>query len=778
MSGRTETACAHCGTPYLRKRPEERFCCAGCEFVHALISREGFERFYALKGRQVSAPVKSVVFHSRDYDWLADRAKKAESAASTGEAPHLELDVQGISCAACIWLIESVFVRQEGALRIDVNAQLGQLRMLWEAGAFDHGAFARELQNFGYVLGPLGEKPRRSATRELATKMGICGAFALNGMAFSLPSYLGMGSDFAFAGVFKLVTVLSATLALLVGGGYFFRRAWYGLRHRTLHIDTPISLGIISAYLGSLAGWVLNLESLLYFDFVAVFIFLMLLGRWVQQLAVERNRNRLLETGIRSRQQMELINRGDRVEIKSGEMAAVRGRLLDIRAEFSLETINGEPDSRVCELGNEVPAGAVLVGRKPTAIEALESFEGSVLSRLLSDSSSRGYRNVCLERVLQVYLAAVSIIAVVGGLFWLREGGAAALQVFISVLVVSCPCALGVSLPLIDEMASGFMRRFGLFVRAANLWPRLGKVQRVHFDKTGTLTMETPELVNPKEIEKADRRILAAMVRDSVHPLSRALREHLFELPEDGEVTEIPGRGVVMGEWSLGKPGWRSAAVAEGTETHLCRGGELVARFRFREAIRDDAKKELSDLRRLGLEIGILSGDDSAKVRSIATALGLEDGNCLGDLSPDEKARHVGANALYVGDGANDSLAFDAALCRGTPAIGGGVLESKSDFYYLGRGLKALRMLFLAASQRRRAILSVMVFAVVYNIVAVGLCLAGWMNPLLAAVLMPISSIATLALAGALRPRLEVRPQDQPKLRQGMRGTQRQLSLL
>jgi Cu2+-exporting ATPase len=755
MEAALDKLCLHCGTEFRPKPVEDAFCCVGCRFVNSLIQREGLDRYYDLKGKRIAGPVKSAVLQARDYEWLSLAAAEAEENAAADEAPHLDLDVQGISCVACVWLIESLFARRHGSLRIETNVQGGQLRMSWERGEFEVLEFAGELQSFGYLLGPIGEERVRPESRELSMKLGICGAFALNSMAFSLPGYLGMTQDFAFAGVFKLVTVMTATLAIFVGGGYFFRRAWVGLKCGVLHIDAPISLGIITAYLGSLVGWLLDFEELIYFDFVAIFIFLMLLGRWVQQLAVEKNRNRLLRSSTVSREKMATIKRGDLIDLKAGEMVPVRGSLMEDCAEFSLETINGEAESRVWERGCEVPAGAVLVGRNPVQLEARESFEDSLLARLMADVTGAGARNMGLEKVLRVYLVVVTVLALAGGVFWLREGVASALQVFISILVVSCPCALGVSLPMVDEMATNFMRKAGLFVRRGDLWSRLLRVRRVVFDKTGTLTMETPELINPEVLQNVDKEILGALVRDSPHPLSRVLREHLFDVRAvEADVDDIAGAGVEWGAWSLGKPGWKSDATAEGMETHLCHEGMLAARFRFREAIREDAETELAALRKMGLEIGILSGDRAGRVSEMAAALGLDAKDCLGDLSPDDKASKVGADALYVGDGANDSLAFDAALCRGTPATGGSILEQKSDFYYLGRGLKALRILMQAARQRRRAVAAVFGFAIVYNLVAISICLAGWMNPLMAAVLMPTSSLITLGIAVGMRNRV------------------------
>jgi Cu2+-exporting ATPase len=224
--------------------------------------------------------------------------------------------------------------------------------------------------------------------------------------------------------------------------------------------------------------------------------------------------------------------------------------------------------------------------------------------------------------------------------------------------------------------------------------------------------------------------------------------------PLEGNVIEAPGFGVEIGKWSLGRAGWRAAETGE--DTVFAHGGEVVARFRFSDSARPDARSEVAALGAKGFSIFILSGDRREKVETLATELGLPPNHALGELTPREKAYWVDGHAadktMMLGDGANDSLAFDRALCRGTPAIHRGVLERKADFYYLGHGIGGLRAMFEVNAIRRRTHTAVLVFSIVYNVLAVGLAVAGMMNPLVAAALMPINSLLTLALVtGGMR---------------------------
>ena len=221
-------------------------------------------------------------------------AEAEEKATKSGDGARLDLALEGISCVGCVWLVEKLFTRYPGGVRAAANPSNGRLHLEWMPGKCELEPFLRELCQFGYVAAPAGSVSGDHERRRLAARLGLCGAFALNTMGFSLPVYLGMPADFEFAALFKMIAFLSATLSMLVGGGYFMDRAWRALRAGSLHIDLPIALGLMSAYVGSITGWALGSERLMYFDFVSIFVFLMLAGRYLQTSAVERNRRRLV----------------------------------------------------------------------------------------------------------------------------------------------------------------------------------------------------------------------------------------------------------------------------------------------------------------------------------------------------------------------------------------------------------------------------------------------------------------------------------------------------
>lgn len=776
--------CEHCGTEFSPKAGAERFCCKGCEFVADMISENGFEQFYDLKQGLAVAPVRSRPFEEHDFSWLPAKVAEAEEKASaTGDGARLDLALEGISCVGCVWLVEKLFARHPGSVRAAAHPSSGRLHLEWMPGKCELEPFLRELCQFGYVAAPAGTASGDHERRRLVARLGLCGAFALNTMGFSLPVYLGMPADFEFAGLFRLIAFLSATLSMLVGGGYFMDRAWRALRAGSLHIDLPIALGLLAAYAGSIIGWALGTERLMYFDFVSIFVFLMLAGRYLQTSAVERNRQRL----ARQQPVPEAVPRADgegapvgRAEILPGlkfllgpgQALPVSGVLAAGEADFSLEWIHGEADPVKYTAGARLPAGAILLSRTPAAVEASERWEDSLIAKLTASiGSDRGTPG--LDRLLRIYLGVVLVAGVAALAFWgMRGDWMTGAQAMISIFVVSCPCALGVAIPLADDLAAATMERLGVFTRTATLWSRLRRVRRVIFDKTGTLTLERPVLENPEAVtglDDAAALALARMTHGSLHPIARSLLEalgtrgqKLLAENKTPECCEFPGLGVSMDvdgfHWSLGRAGWSGegsvAGAAEVAGSELRKNGELVTSFRFNESLRPGAVAMLRRLEQRGLSLYLLSGDHPLKVETMARSLELPQNHALGGLSPEEKAAAVGKmdqrDTLYLGDGANDSLAFDAAFVTGTPVVDRSLLESKSDFYTLGSGLEFLPRLLHTAEARENAVRAAFGFALIYNLTTIAFSAAGKMSPLLAAVLMPLSSIVSIVIVATL----------------------------
>ncbi len=788
-------ACKHCGSPFSPSANHEEFCCHGCDFVHHMIAEQKLDHYYDLRRDTQATPVKSRPFERHDFTWFEPILSQAESSNHHGIA-QADVALDGISCVGCVWLIETLFLRHPGAVRAAANPTQSTLHLEWQSGNCAVASFFNEMASFGYVAAPANEQTRDRSQSELRARMGMCGAFMLNAMAFSLPDYLGMPQTFMFAGIFRLIAFLSATLAMLVGGSWFALRAWRALRVGAVHMDLPIALGLITAYVGSIIGWLVADRHLMYFDFVATFVFLMLVGRCLQTSAVARNRSRLVrEQPVPSRLQhpqadapaieRDQLQVGDAFLLEPGQANPVTAVLTNGGGDFSLEWIHGEAEARTFACGASVPAGAILLSRSPIALQAQEPWRDSLLARLTASTPDQR-RNPALEKLLRIWISCILVIGVLGFLDRLLQGHALqGLQVMISVFVVSCPCALGVALPLADDLAAQWLQRWGVFLRNHDVWARLRRVRQVIFDKTGTLTLERPMLNNPlalSALSDAAALRLAQLTAGSLHPVARSLHEslgtrgqRLLANATRVVIHDTPGWGVRLtadGDvWSLGRPDWSCSPVNQNTPlshsqadavlhdpentqqsaiTSLRCNGTLIAGFEFRDALRPSAVEALVGLKQLNLQLHLLSGDHPDKVQRVAAILRIPTEQAHASLLPDEKAQLVRqidqSDSLYFGDGANDSLAFDAAHVTGTPVTDRSLLEAKADFFTLGSGLAFLPQIFRIAEKRQRAVRRAFVFALIYNIIVISLALCGLMQPVLAAIVMPLSSLGSLAI--------------------------------
>ncbi|AKF83037.1 P-type ATPase [Myxococcus fulvus 124B02] len=796
-----EARCLHCGSRVPEGTRSREFCCAGCEGVHGLLVSQGLTRYYQLTGGKTSPAAEPA--RGRGLSWLEPLVTKAEAA--PGALCSLELDVQGIHCAACVWLMNELFRRQTGGAGFTVDPALGKARMQWRRGAFDVAGFLRAVEGFGYLFGPSRKRPA-PASLDLPIRLGICVALTMNVMLFSVSFYVGLApEDGEVFGLFTRLSLWLSTVVVLVGGWPFFRSAWQGLRRGVPHLDLPIALGILLVFGTSLVQARGGRGDLAYFDTLNTFVTLMLVGRWLQQRVLERNRRFLLEDdgaeGLFVRRQegdqlvtvkVSQVAERDLLVIAPGDLVPVDAELLDARARVTTDWMTGEPDEREVLAGQPLPAGAFNAGREAVRALATQSFQDSPLVALLrrppeGSGRSAGHTRFW-ESVSRRWVVTVLAVSALGLVLWWPSGPDKALEVAVALLVVTCPCAIGIATPLAYELVQARLRREGFFIRATDLLDRLPRVRQVLFDKTGTLTLGRMELADRSVVESLDdeaRDVAFNLASRSNHPVSRCLADALSRtgarFVPDARVSEHPGQGLewVRGgvSWRLGRADWRSGCASADAPrgTVLFRDNTPVAAFPLREALRPDARREVSALQAEGHAVWLISGDAPARVRELANSLGVPEAQALGGLRPEDKACTVSrlgsTDSLYLGDGVNDSLAFERALCAGTPAIDRPVMPGKSDFFLVGEGLASLREALRLSRELHQVVRRLLTLAIGYNVVAVAVCLVGWMSPLRAAVAMPATSLATVlftvwSLSAPRAPRRDVagfpRPTEVP----------------
>lgn len=731
---------------------------------------QGLGRYYELAGTEVTPAAEAA---PSSHAWLEPLV--AQAAEAGGPVCSMQLDVQGIHCAACVWLMNETFKREEGAGGIVVNPALGTVSLSWKAGALDVKQWVKRVEAFGYRFGPARKKTSKKSI-ELPLRLGVSAALAINVMLFSVSFHFGLSPK--EPEIFELFTWLSlalSTAVVVIGGWPFLKAALQGVRTGVLHLDLPIAVGIVLVYAMSLVqlGASHGRGDLAYFDTLNTFITLMLLGRFLQERLLDRNRRFLLEDDgadaltVRrvAGERLEAlpapkVQAGDVLLVAPGDVVPVDATLLDEAAQVSTDWITGEADPRRVQRGQLVPAGSFNGGRAAFHVQSRTAFADSPLVALLRQPAPRadrdGRHQRLWNRIAKGWVVTVLALAALGFFAWLPHGVGPAVNVAVALLVISCPCAIGIAVPLAYELVQSRLRRGGFYVRSADLLDRLTLVKQVLFDKTGTLTLGRLELVDGRPLLALDDAARDAAFNLSVrssHPVSQCVARALqgrARYDVTAEVVEEPGRGVAWkrpdGEWRLGRADW----AAPGTQARhavLARDGVVLASLDTREALRPDAQREVAALQ-AAHAVWLLSGDAQPRVAALAAALGVPEARALGGLSPEAKAERVRAidrqDTLFVGDGVNDALAFEAALTAGTPAIDRPVMPSKSDFFLIGEGLAPLQAALASALHLRRAVLRILGISLAYNAVAITASLLGVMSPVSAAISMPASTLMLL----------------------------------
>jgi Cu2+-exporting ATPase len=757
-----------------RERGGSLFCCPGCEVVHGLLAAEGLTRFYDLGGRAAGAV--GAVPRAVACDWLPEH----EARCAAGDVVRLTLDVQGLRCAACVWLLQAVFKRVPGARSLQIAPSLGQATLVYDRGSGAGAEFVRRAASFGYPMAPPSREHRRDTG--LLIRLGICAALAMNAMILAVSLYFGLDEatgDAAVRQLFANVLFGLGTASVIVGGPVFFRTAWAGLRAGMVHMDLPISLGLIAAWAGSVYGHFTG--GAVWFDTVAIFVAFMLGGRFLQQRTLARSRDQVLADDgaehLRARRlvggavqlvPVQQLRAGDRLLLAPGDLVPVHAALAGQASTFSLDWISGESEPRAFAVGDEVPAGAFHAGRRAVEVEVRADYAASGLARLLSQEPPERDDPHARVRFWHVvnrsYAVGVLLAAALGGLLWAWLDPTQALPVAVSVLVITCPCAMGIATPLAYHLALAALRRRGVFVRSRNLLDKVRAVRKVVFDKTGTVTFGGLRARARGEVPPGALPVLATMAASSNHPISQAVLRALPQAPflPGAVVEEIPGRGLSLehggAAWRLGSRAFAAVAGGEGgrRECVLARNGELVAAFDLEEDFRAGAEREVAALQARGLSVHLLSGDRPDRVLQAAARIGIRPELAHGGMSPEEKAAAIRAldcnDTMMIGDGLNDAPAFAAAFCAGTPAMDRPVLPARADFFFTGAQSGAVESLFAVAGHHASVVRTNLALALAYNASALAVCFAAAMTPGLCAVLMPLSSLA-LVLHTSLRMR-------------------------
>lgn len=701
-----------------------------------------------------------------------------------GEAASLDLLVPDARCAGCMSKIEREVLALPGVATARLNLTQKRLTVAFEAARADPGAVVARLDALGYPAtaydpGRALEAHDREG-RQLVLALAVAGFGVMNTMMFSVPIWAGLfGQELGPATRVLMMWfsgIVGAPCALYAGMP-FFRSAWRSLRARRANMDVPISIGVLLTLAISFSETILGGRDA-YFDAAVSLLFLLLIGRWLEHrlrarassaaadlLALQSPTATVMgrDDALTVRPVAE-IQPGDRLLLRPGDRVPVDSRVLSGASELDNSLLTGETTPAAVSLGAECRAGALnLAGTlQLVAIARCEDSAVAAIARLVEAGAQAKSRYVRLaDKAAALYVPVVHAAALLtfAGGWMVGLGPREALIRAVAVLIVTCPCALGLAVPAVQITASARLFRRGVLVKSGAALERLAEVDHVVFDKTGVLTLGRPRLIDPIPRLVA---LVAPLARASRHPLARALAEAAGMGPVASDVIEHAGLGIE------GAIGGRSARLGRaaflgisnpGSETELWFGfdGDTKIRFRFADALRPDAAETVAGLMARGLSVEILSGDVEGPVARAAEAVGVS--TWRAGCTPQDKAARIdelaqaGRKVLMVGDGLNDAGALAKAHAALAPGTALEASQNAADLVFSGERLEAVTIALDVARSARSRALENFGFAALYNLVAAPAAMLGLVNPFVAAIAMSGSSlIVTLnALRTGLR---------------------------
>ncbi|PHP66466.1 nitrogen fixation protein FixI [Zhengella mangrovi] len=716
-----------------------------------------------------------------DLDGLPMEEELREASRPVGDGlRQTDLSVPGVHCGACIVAVENALKEVDGVVSARVNLSTRRVAVQWADGAHVP-PFCDKLASIGYPA-HIFDFETDDSDAELSRLMravAVAGFAASNIMLLSVSVW--SGAEGATRDVFHLISAIIAIPALAYSGRIFFLSAWSALRHGRTNMDVPISIGVLLAYGMSLYD-TLNHGENAYFDAAVTLLFFLLIGRTLDHVMRERARKAvkglarmaargaLVEDAGGERRWVATgeIEPGMHIHLGAGDRVPVDAQVVSGQSDLDCSLVSGESVPQAVVPGMAVRAGTLnLTG--PLTIEATARAENSFLAEMVrlmeaAEGGKARYRRIA-DRAAQLYAPVVHLTAFLSFIGWLWAGGDwhQALTIAIAVLIITCPCALGLAVPIVQVVAARRLFERGIMVKDGSAMERLAEADMALFDKTGTLTIGQPRLADAGDVPPHLLAVAADLASHSRHPVAQSLAAYRDTGGAGfSAIREEPGHGIegrsADGVWRLGRKSW---AVTEGTAsptdglsaTTLSLDGREMAVFRFSDRIRPGAAQALQALAGAGLPSRILSGDHGQAVGDIARRLG--DIPYEADMLPSDKVARVqaasaeGHRVLMVGDGLNDAPALNAAHVSMAPATAADIGRNAADFVFLRDSLDAVPVALTVSKRAGQLIRQNFAIAVIYNIIAVPLAITGHVTPLLAAVAMSGSSI--LVISNAMR---------------------------
>ena len=791
------------------------FCCNGCKSVCEAIHAAGLEGFYQRTPEgEVLGPPPEPPKELALYD--IDEVQE-EFVDSLGDTREINLLVEGIHCAACVWLIENSLKALPGVGEARVNLTGRRLRLKWDNSRLKLSQALRRLGEIGYAAVPfdpeVAEGSLQRANRRLLYRLAVAAFGMMNLMWISIALYSGADQG-EFRGLFHWIGFAIATPVLLYSGWPFYRGAWLGVRARSLTMDLPIAIGVSITYGYSLYVTISGSRiGEVYWDTVVNFLFVILVGRFLESISKRQavaSTQRLLDlqpkvaTVLRDGDEVLLpiraVRAGETVLVRPGEKVPVDGVILQGESQLDEAMLTGEAAPVAKQGGDRVAAGTLNgAGALRVQVEGLlrDTALGRIIALVEEAQASKAPIQCTADRIVPWFVVVTLTLGLVTFLFWVGTDFEVALMAATAVLIITCPCAFGMATPMAIAVASGLGARHGILVKTGAVLESLSSIDHFVFDKTGTLTEGRPavtaiasgdgiwrsgELLDPNSDLAGHLASLAALERFSEHPVALAVlhlcRDQAVEFrhlavadtlsrPGQGIRGRVGGQSLIAGtaEWLIaqGVDPWAGPlAVAEqafqtsgATLIHVALNGRAALVLAVQDRLRFNAAEVVAGLKAQGIHVTLLTGDRLATAERIAAALGGVE--VIAEVLPEAKDRviadlqHHGHRVAMVGDGVNDAPALvraDVGIAMGS---GTDVSIASADIVLMQADLARVPQ---AAALSRRTLNTIrqnIGISIAYNLIMVPLAMAALVTPLVAAVSMPLSSLAVIGNSARIR---------------------------
>jgi Cu2+-exporting ATPase len=806
--------CFHCGLPLPPEQTfkeviqgeERQFCCFGCQSVCKAIYDAGLEGFYQRTpdGTLLAPPPEP----PKDLGLYDLDEVQEEFVHDLGEEREIHLLVEGIHCAACVWLIERTLGSLNGVLSAQVNLAGKRLLLRWDNRRIKLSEIIERLGNIGYAAVPFdpeaAEGTIKRQNRALLFRMAFAGFAMMNLMWISIALYTGADTadEGQFLGMFQWLGFALATPTLFYSGWPFLRGAWSGLRHRHLTMDMPIAIGATTTYLYSvyvtLSG---SNVGEVYFDTVVNFMFVILVGRFLEAMSKRHAvaaSQRLLDLQPRVAtvllehdekiMPIRSVKPGDRVLVKAGNKIPVDGVVLEGRSSVDEGMLSGESEPVRKVSGSTVSAGTVNVSSALT-VEVTGTLKNTSLGKIIQlveeAQASKAPIQCIADRIVPWFVLVTLVLASITFAWWFRTDFELALMAATSVLIITCPCAFGLATPMAIAVAAGQGARHGILVKNGEVLEILSHVNHVVFDKTGTLTtgkMSVQHVFAEEPWEEEQLLRLGAIVeRYSEHSIGKAIvdgaeqrnlnlgnnsPESFENQPGAGVSAVVEGHKVIIGTGSWLEQN-QVALDARYRDTirqlekqavscvHVAIDGRYAGLIGIADQLRPDAVKLVQNLRDVGIRMTLLSGDRQPVAEAVAEQLGGME--VIAEVLPQDKDRVIaelqqkGDWVAMVGDGINDAAALIRANVGIAVGSGTDVSVESADIVLMSDELDKVRLATALSRRALRTIRQNIGLSIGYNVIMVPLAMMAFITPLFAAVAMPISSLLVIGNAARIR---------------------------